>query len=106
MKHLHHYETKFIWSNCCRAYGNAVQDDLWNALNDQAAIDGIILPATIKTIMDTWTMKQGYPLIKVIREYENGGATVHQVCQSFPHYIVINDKIMFIIAGQYNVIFI
>jgi len=61
-----------------KAYGNAVQDDLWNALNDQAAIDGIILPATIKTIMDTWTMKQGYPLIKVIREYENGGATVHQ----------------------------
>ena len=69
-----------VWMICCSAYGNAIQDDLWNALDYQAEKDGIILPASIKTIMDTWTNKQGYPLIRVERDYESGGATVHQVC--------------------------
>jgi aminopeptidase N len=40
-------------------YGNAVQDDLWNAFDNQAKVDHIILPANVKTIMDTWTLKMG-----------------------------------------------
>ena len=40
-------------------YGNAVQDDLWNAFDKQAKLDRIFLPTKVKTIMDTWTVKMG-----------------------------------------------
>lgn len=54
-----------------RAYGNAVQDDLWQALQEQAGIDNVVLPTTIKAIMDSWTLKKNYPLITVTRDYNN-----------------------------------
>ena len=38
-------------NNNCRAYANAVQDDLWQALQDQVVADNIQLPATVKQIM-------------------------------------------------------
>ena len=38
-------------NNNCRAYANAVQDDLWQALQDQAVAENIQLPATVKQIM-------------------------------------------------------
>lgn len=67
-----------------RAYGNAVEDDLWQALQEQVIKDGKIeLPATIKTIMDSWTVRMGFPLINVTRNYDPSsifaGATVTQV---------------------------
>ena len=40
-------------------YGNAVQDDLWAALTEQAVIDSVELPASVKNIMDSWTLKMG-----------------------------------------------
>ncbi|XP_060033351.1 aminopeptidase Q isoform X2 [Erinaceus europaeus] len=46
------------------SYSNAEQDDLWRHF--QMAIDGqsqIILPATIKSIMDSWTHQSGFPVI-------------------------------------------
>uniref|UniRef100_A0A8D2CV39 Aminopeptidase n=1 Tax=Sciurus vulgaris TaxID=55149 RepID=A0A8D2CV39_SCIVU len=46
------------------SYSNAEQDDLWRHF--QMAIDNqseIILPATIKTIMDSWTHQGGFPVI-------------------------------------------
>ena len=62
------------------AYGNAVQDDLWMALEEEVDIEGVILPATVKEIMDTWTLKKNYPLITVIRDYgDSDGALVTQV---------------------------
>lgn len=62
------------------AYGNAVQDDLWKALEEEVDIEGVILPATVKEIMDTWTLKKNYPLITVIRDYgDSDGALVTQV---------------------------
>ncbi|XP_067839089.1 aminopeptidase N-like [Heptranchias perlo] len=48
------------------SYSNAVTDDLWNHL--QMAIDSqdaIQLPASIKSIMDTWTIQEGLPVITV-----------------------------------------
>ncbi|KAI9551913.1 hypothetical protein GHT06_022250 [Daphnia sinensis] len=60
------------------AYGNANQDDLWAALQTQVDLDGVILPATIKEIMDTWTYKMGFPFITVTRDYQTGGANVKQ----------------------------
>lgn len=60
------------------AYGNTEQDDLWAALNQQAAADGVFLPAPVKTIMDTWTLKMGYPLINVTRNYDTSSITMTQ----------------------------
>ncbi|XP_033617370.1 aminopeptidase Q [Fukomys damarensis] len=46
------------------SYSNAEQDDLWKhfqmAIDDQSKI---ILPATIKSIMDSWTHQGGFPVI-------------------------------------------
>ncbi|XP_072814086.1 aminopeptidase Q isoform X1 [Vicugna pacos] len=46
------------------SYSNAEQDDLWRhfqmAVDDQSKI---LLPATVKSIMDSWTHQSGFPVI-------------------------------------------
>ncbi|XP_036888172.1 aminopeptidase Q [Sturnira hondurensis] len=46
------------------SYSNAEQDDLWRhfqmAIDDQSKI---VLPATVKSIMDSWTHQSGFPVI-------------------------------------------
>ncbi|XP_016080427.1 PREDICTED: aminopeptidase Q isoform X2 [Miniopterus natalensis] len=46
------------------SYANAEQDDLWRhfqmAVDDQSKI---VLPATVKSIMDSWTHQSGFPVI-------------------------------------------
>lgn len=46
------------------SYANAEQDDLWRhfqmAIDDQSKI---LLPATVKSIMDSWTHQSGFPVI-------------------------------------------
>ncbi|XP_046648039.1 aminopeptidase N-like [Daphnia pulicaria] len=61
-----------------RMYGNAVQDDLWAALTYQAELDSVQLPTDIKTIMDSWTLKMGYPVVNVIRNYTSSVITAQQ----------------------------
>ena len=56
-----------------------MQDDLWDALTFQAEMDNVQLPTNIKTIMDSWTLKMGYPVVNVIRNYTFSTITVHQV---------------------------
>jgi aminopeptidase N len=54
---LHNYLTKF-------EYGNAVQDDLWEAMTDKVLDEKY----TLKEIMDSWTSKTaGYPVVTVQR---------------------------------------
>ena len=60
-------------------YKSAVQDDLWSALNNQSIVDGLELPATIKTIMDSWALQTGYPIVTVKRDYTNQSAILTQV---------------------------
>ena len=64
---------------CHSAYGNAQQDDLWQALQEKADEDQVQLPASVKEIMDTWTYKMGYPVVSVTRDYATGTALVIQV---------------------------
>lgn len=45
-----------------RRYENAVQDDLWESFTQQARTDKVLLPATVKQIMDSWTLKMGIDL--------------------------------------------
>ncbi|XP_063230245.1 aminopeptidase N-like isoform X2 [Bacillus rossius redtenbacheri] len=60
-------------------YGNAVQDDLWQSLTAEAHTQGA-LPSdmTVKTIMDTWTLQTGYPVVSVSRDYQRGTAALTQ----------------------------
>ena len=58
----------------------ATQDDLWRYLTEQAHADKT-LPSdvTIKTIMDTWTLQMGFPVVSVTRDYKSKEATLVQV---------------------------
>lgn len=62
-----------------RAFKSVTPDDLWYHLNAQAERDGTLDPnLNVKTIMDTWTLQPGYPVIKVERDYEMRTATITQ----------------------------
>ncbi|CAH1985341.1 unnamed protein product [Acanthoscelides obtectus] len=60
-------------------FSNAEQDDLWECLTEEAHKNKV-LPGnlTVKTIMDTWTLQTGYPVITVTRDYEKKNAIVSQ----------------------------
>ncbi|XP_046442871.1 aminopeptidase N-like [Daphnia pulex] len=61
------------------SYSNTMEEDLWNTLEEQASIDGVILPDSLATIMASWTQTENYPLITVKRTYiEGDGALVLQ----------------------------
>lgn len=58
-------------------YNNAVQDELWTFLTNvtnPSKLDGF----TIKQIMDTWTLQEGYPVLLVTRHYQNQSLTLKQ----------------------------
>ncbi|KAF6203836.1 hypothetical protein GE061_002171 [Apolygus lucorum] len=62
-----------------RKFQSATQDDLWQALTDQAHADNALDPEiTVKQIMDTWTLKTGFPVVTVTRDYDRGSATISQ----------------------------
>ncbi|KAK3860173.1 hypothetical protein Pcinc_033761 [Petrolisthes cinctipes] len=60
-------------------YGNAEQDDLWEYLT-QAGYRDDALPTnlTVKTIMDTWTLQMGYPVITVQRNESDTSTIISQ----------------------------
>lgn len=69
--------TKYLNS---KAYQCATQDDLWQALTDQAHEDQVLDgDMTVKDIMYTWTLQTGFPLVTVTRNYDNNSAFVTQV---------------------------
>ena len=58
-------------------YSNAVQDELWAFLTNvtnPAKLGGY----SIKQIMDTWTLQEGYPVLMVTRDYANNALTLKQ----------------------------
>ncbi|XP_052132442.1 aminopeptidase N, partial [Frankliniella occidentalis] len=62
-----------------RSYSSATQNDLWDALTEQAHRDRA-LPAdvTVRDVMDTWTLQTGYPVVTVTRNYAAGSARLEQ----------------------------
>ncbi|CAF1156557.1 unnamed protein product [Didymodactylos carnosus] len=60
------------------AFKNAVQDQLWEYLTNATTPSSILDGEEIKTIMDTWTLQEGYPLLTVTRNSANGQATIRQ----------------------------
>ncbi|XP_075145643.1 aminopeptidase N-like [Haematobia irritans] len=60
-------------------YKNAEQDDLWAAFTEKAhKYKRIHDEYDMKTIMDSWTLQTGYPLVKVTRNYETGTIDITQ----------------------------
>ncbi|XP_017039013.1 aminopeptidase Ey-like [Drosophila ficusphila] len=61
------------------SYKNAEQDNLWESLT-QAAHKYRALPKSydIKSIMDSWTLQTGYPVINVTRDYSARTAKLSQ----------------------------
>lgn len=66
------------------AYASAAQDDLWAALTEAgrapASAGSSPLPEgqSVKSIMDSWTLRTGFPVVTVVRDYCRGTATVTQ----------------------------
>jgi len=60
-------------------FSAAEQDDLWHHLTVQGHKDKR-LPEDmdVKTVMDTWTLQMGFPVVSVRRNYEKNTATVSQ----------------------------
>lgn len=53
------------------AFNNAETKDLWNALGKKAGMD-------VKTIMDTWTLQMGFPVVTIKRVDKTSKATATQ----------------------------
>lgn len=62
------------------SYGNAHKDHLWEALSQSASAKG--RPVNVKTIMDTWTVQKGYPLVSITLD----GRTLKLTQQIFTQY--------------------
>ncbi|XP_035680492.1 aminopeptidase N-like isoform X1 [Branchiostoma floridae] len=59
------------------AYSNAVQDELWEEITLAAREDGQT-DLDVKTVMDTWTLQMGYPVVNLTRDYGRGTAQATQ----------------------------
>lgn len=71
---------------CYRQFSAAEGSDLWN--NIQIAINQSypnVLPEglTVPFIMETWELQAGYPVVNVIRDYDNKQVVISQVCIRF-----------------------
>lgn len=54
------------------AFSNAAQDNLWTEFTRQGHVDKTLdVSLDIKDIMDTWTLKKGYPIVTVTRRTDN-----------------------------------
>ena len=63
-------------------YAAAEQDDLWRHLTDQGHKDGTLdKEMGVKSIMDTWTLQMGFPVVTVKRNYDAGMMTPATVTQ-------------------------
>lgn len=58
-----------------RAFTNARQDDLWEELTMAQEKEPRV---DVKTVMDSWTLQTGYPVITFNRSYDSNEATVTQ----------------------------
>lgn len=61
-------------------YNSATRQDLWQALTEQAREEGFWgSDMSVQTVMDTWTLQTGFPLVTVTRNYDEKTATITQV---------------------------
>jgi hypothetical protein len=73
----------------CRKYNNAEEGDLWEALTEeirQKPRSSLPPNVTVKQLMDTWTLQEGYPVLTVTRNYSSGSAVLSQVRHTYQHW--------------------
>lgn len=69
-------------------YRNARQNDLWHSLTDSGHKHEVIpKETTVQKIMDTWTLRTGYPIIRIERDYNASTVTITQ-----RRYLSLNSK--------------
>lgn len=73
------------------AYSNAVQDDLWAIMTEYGHLhEALPFDLDIKTVMDTWTVQAGYPVVTVLR---NGSdVTITQQRYMLPETNLTDDS--------------
>ncbi|KDR09597.1 Aminopeptidase N, partial [Zootermopsis nevadensis] len=62
-------------------YSNAEENDLWQVLTEETLVSReSSLPdnVTVRQVMDTWTLQDGYPVLSVTRDYDDGSANLSQ----------------------------
>ncbi|XP_067128251.1 aminopeptidase N-like [Centruroides vittatus] len=60
-----------------KSYDSAVQDDLWKFLTDAQNVPKEE-KVEVKSVMDSWTLQTGYPVVTLTRDYNAATATVTQ----------------------------
>ncbi|XP_015127626.1 aminopeptidase N-like [Diachasma alloeum] len=58
-------------------YGAASPDDFWSVMQETYDKAQKTPKINIKDIMNSWTSQTGYPMVKVVRDYEAGTVTIH-----------------------------
>ncbi|KAL1453095.1 hypothetical protein WDU94_007269 [Cyamophila willieti] len=62
-----------------KAFNSSTQEELWKFLTDAAHSLGTLpMDMNISTIMNTWTLQTGFPVINVTRDYNQGTALITQ----------------------------
>ncbi|ETN63260.1 protease m1 zinc metalloprotease [Anopheles darlingi] len=80
-----------------REYRTFYGDDVWEALTKQAHLDGRLCESvTVNEIVDSWITKDRIPMVRVVRAYEKGTATVTQrlYLRERPHDVPEQDKML------------
>uniref|UniRef100_T1J0H5 Aminopeptidase N n=1 Tax=Strigamia maritima TaxID=126957 RepID=T1J0H5_STRMM len=71
-----------------KAYGNAVQDDLWKHMTNASSNN-----IDVKKVMDTWTVQTGYPVVTVSRNTQDQSMTFAQkIFQLIPDANTTSDS--------------
>lgn len=78
-------------------FSNAVQDDLWDVMTEQGYLHQV-LPENfdIKTIMDTWTLQAGFPIVTVTRKNDSNDIVITQHRFTMPGSNVNDSSLWFI----------
>lgn len=63
---------------------NAAQDNLWSELTNQGHLDSNLDKSlSVKSIMDTWTLQKGYPVVTVERANSNRNRITYKLTQKW-----------------------
>uniref|UniRef100_A0A182FIT5 Aminopeptidase n=1 Tax=Anopheles albimanus TaxID=7167 RepID=A0A182FIT5_ANOAL len=80
-----------------REYRTFYGEDVWEALTKQAHLDGRLCESvTVNEVVDSWITKDRIPMVRVVRAYDKGKATVTQrlYLRERPHDVPEQDKML------------